>query len=143
MTYSYTPVPILANGNGMDLDVINTLANNDEYFNRVVSNISYRWLGNKPISNSGGVDRITVQSGTVAIAPFKGDKDINVSLNRAAANNNYPVTLGLRHGRGVQATYTVFGQTNKGFQVRISPVKPNIVYSSVHLTWIAIVPIAG
>ena len=143
MTYSYTPVPILANGSGMDLDVINTLASNDEYFNRVVSNISYRWLGNDPISNSGGVHRITVQSGTVAIAPFKGDKVVNVSLNRAAVNNDFPITVSLRHGKAVQATYCISGQTSKGFQVRVSPVKPNIVNSSVHLTWIAIVPIAG
>lgn len=143
MVYEYRPVDDLVNGSGMDLSILNDLANNDDYFNRVIPNMSYRWLGKPVQSNSGGVTRVTAQGGTVLVPQFKGDKGVDIVLNRAGANNSYPISVSIRHAKAIKATTTVTTVSPKGFHVVIHPLSPNVVNNQVYLTWLALVPLAN
>lgn len=141
----YRDLAPLVNGSNMDFDVINVLADNDEFLKNAMPNIVSKVQGSPMKTNLyrndsvGSGDRdMSVQSGVITIASLKGAKNIAVSLPIPCEGGWYPILTSVRHSSGVPFDSTVTASNSKTFWVTITPRAAKVTYTNVYLNWIAV-----
>jgi hypothetical protein len=147
MVYSYKAVPIMQDGLAMDFDILTTLANNDNYFNRVTTGMDVSLVGAKKYhaTNSFGSSRFVLQSGSILLPAIKKEltKTVPLTVNPVRWSW-YPIFATIRdpHSK-ITASVQVVSGTPKSFTVVIRPNNATTTYTGVFLDWMAVTPLSG
>lgn len=131
----------------MDFDILNRLANNQDYLLQTIPNVASKMFGEAPKYNLTGASQdsatskeMSVQGGAIRINNLKGSKSgIKIALPFPATTVWYPVILSFRHGHASTFDAWVTGSSNKYFEITVTARNGTKTFDSVVVNWIAIV----